>query len=242
MVTSAEHVSAKLALARAFYLCLGCYMVAIMTLGFWPSYFALVAGGAAEHPWFVHLHAFVFVGWMGLFVGQAGLVAMGRVAAHRRLGKFGVAWGFLVLVVGSMTTVLSFERRIDLLGFDTAAAFLIWPLLDMIIFAAFFVPAVIYRRRSELHKRFMIVAVTNLLVAAAGRVVDLDTPLNHALNVVLWISPLLLAMAHDSVTRRSVHPVYLAGTLVLVVSSFRDRWADTDAWFAFAEAFAGLVG
>jgi hypothetical protein len=43
------------------------------------------------------------------------------------------------------------------------------PLGDMVLFAGFFIPAVIYRRRPEIHKRLMLLATTALLFAAAGR-------------------------------------------------------------------------
>ena len=241
MIVSADRIARPPLAGRGFYLGLSLYMAGLMTLGFWPSYFALVLGDAAELPLFVHVHAAVFVSWMLLFVAQASLIATRRVAQHRRVGRIGIAWGFLVLAVGSITTLLSFARRIELTGIDTASAFLIWPLLDMIIFAAFFVPAVVYRSRPELHKRFMVVAVTNLLVAAVGRVVGLDTLVMHTLNVLLWTSPILIAMAYDFVGRRIVHPIYVAGLVVLAGSSFRDWVGDSNPWFDFSQWLGGLV-
>jgi hypothetical protein len=59
------------------------------------------------------------------------------------------------------------------------------------------VPAVICRFRAELRQRFMVVAVTNPLVAAVGRVVERDSGLEHSLNI--WF--LLRGTGADALAR-----------------------------------------
>ncbi|MDX1405212.1 MAG: hypothetical protein R3192_11775 [Woeseiaceae bacterium] len=215
-------------------------MIAIIALGFWPSYFGLLMGKGVEKELFIHVHAFVFVSWMALFVTQASFIALGRRALHRKLGQFVMFYGFLVLVVGVVTAILRFwTMNADGLV-EPARQFVIWPLLDMVIFAGFFVPAIIYRRQPEIHKRLMIVATTNLIVAAAFRAVGLATPMTHLIFVLLWLSPILVAMVHDFVRRRLVHPVYVIGVAVLTISSFRDAVTSTDVWLAFTQWLAGF--
>jgi hypothetical protein len=36
--------------------------------------------------------------------------------------------------------------------------------------------------------------------------------------LLVWLSPLLIAMGYDLVTRRRVYPVYLIGTLILAAN------------------------
>jgi len=88
----------------------------------------------------------------------------------------------------------------------------------------------------------MIVATTNLLVAAVFRAVGQDTPILHLAFVLLWLSPIFIAMIFDFKRKRLVHPVYVTGAIVLTVSSFRDIAATTDLWLAFTPWLANAVG
>jgi len=223
---------------RGTYIGICVVMIAIITVGFWPSYFGLIGGAGLEEPLFVHLHAFVYISWMALFTTQVVLVATRRVAAHRQLGQFAIYWGFAVLGMGIATALLSFAAMVADGDLARAQLEAIWPLLDMVVFALFFIPAVSYRHKPEMHKRFMIVATTNLIVAAVARVVGLETPSLHLAFILVWLSPIIIAMIHDYLSRRIVHPVYLAGAAVLAATTFRDSFATTDVWLGFTEWLA----
>ncbi len=225
---------------RGIYPLIGLVMIAIIAVGFWDSYFGLLLGQGVEKELFIHVHAFVYVSWIALFVTQTTFIATRRTALHRKLGQFGMIWGIVVLVVGVVTAILRFATMTADGLVEPARQFVIWPLLDMVIFAGFFIPAVIYRRQPETHKRLMIVATTNLVVAAVFRAVGLATPTMHLVFVLLWLSPILIAMVHDFVRNRLVHPVYIIGVAVLAVSSYRDIATSTDAWLAFTQWLANV--
>ena len=125
---------------------------------------------------------------------------------------------------------------------EPARQFVIWPLLDMVIFAAFFVPAIIYRRKPDIHKRFMIVATNEShRVQRSFRAIGIATPVLHLVFVLVWLSPIIIAMIYDFNRRRLVHPVYITGAIVLTVSSFRDAVVTTDIWLAFTQWLANAV-
>ena len=48
----------------------------------------------------IHIHAAVYSGWPALFIAQAAFAATGRVALHLRLGKIGMWYGLVVILVG----------------------------------------------------------------------------------------------------------------------------------------------
>ncbi len=226
---------------KQVYLGISLVMVVIIAAGSWSSYFGLLLSSELEKELFIHVHALVMVVWMVLFITQVALAATRRVPLHRKVGQFGVFWGVVVLVVGTVTAVLRFATMTADGLVEPARQFVIWPLLDMVIFAAFFVPAVLYRRKPDIHKRLMIVATTNLLVAAVFRAVGLDTPVQHLAFVLLWLSPIFIAMIHDFKRVRLVHPVYVTAAIVLTLSSFRDTVATTDTWLAFTQWLTNIV-
>ncbi len=236
MATTAAAV-ARTAAPRRLYVSLALLAVAIAAVGFWPSYFGPLVGGAAEKTAIVHLHAAVYVGWLALFVTQTVLAATGRVAAHMSLGRFAIGYGVLVIAVGLLTAFARFAIRVRAGETLDAQGQLLGPLLDMVAFAPFFAAAIYYRRAPELHKRLMIVATTSLLIAAVGRMQFIGEP--RVLWVqLIWSTPILVAMAHDFWRQRKIHPVYVLGLVVLLVEGpllrragrMSEIWLDMTRW------------
>src|SRR5215510_13642988 len=90
---------------RRFYLGMAAFMILMVFVGFWPSYFGPLLRGAAARPLVIHLHGVVFMGWMALLLTQVALAARGRTKAHRKLGSFGIAYGFMVLLMGLVVAI-----------------------------------------------------------------------------------------------------------------------------------------
>ena len=185
-----------------FYLGMAALMSLIVFVGFWPTYFSQVLHGIPDRPLVIHIHGLVFVGWMVLLVTQVVLAATGRTQMHRSLGSIGIAYGFLVLAMGLVVSiaapVLHFKAGEQPL--DQAAGFLIIPLGDMILFAGFFIPAVISSR------------------------------ISLPLAVVVWLTPVFAGMAYDKWTRRKVHPLYYAGLVILLIGFARIALIQSEAW------------
>ena len=221
---------------RTFYFGLSLFVAVIVFVGFWPTYFGPLFTGTVDRPGIIHFHATVYVGWLLIFTLQTGFAAAGRLRLHKRLGNFAIGYGVLMVIVGLMATFGMFAIRVraDEIAQAQDAFLPVGPLLDMIVFAPFFLAAVYYRGIPDLHKRLMIVATTSLLIAAVGRMPVLGTPKILWLEFSIWASPVLLAMAYDFTTRRLVHPVYLLGVFVLALESRPVRQAihETDAWLA----------
>ena len=199
---------------RQFYIGLSLFATLIAFVGFWPTYFGPLLAGTVDKPPVIHFHAVVYVGWLAVFIAQTVFAATGRFALHVRLGRIGIGYGVLVIVVGVITAFSMFAIRVRASQIEEARVSLLAPLVDMVVFAPFFGAAIYYRRKPELHKRLMIVATTALLIAAVGRMPFLGTPRNLWLLQLIWISPILLAMGYDFFKRTIVHPIYVLGIVV----------------------------
>ncbi len=67
-----------------FFFKMACTMAVLIVAGFG---FQLGAGRSSfSVPLVYHLHAFIYFGWVALFVLQSGLAAAGNLALHRQLG------------------------------------------------------------------------------------------------------------------------------------------------------------
>ena len=222
---------------RTLYIGLSLLCILIVFSGFWPSYFESAIVGAVDHPTIIHIHAVIYVGWLMLFLAQTWFAATGQIALHKKIGNWAIYYGVLVILAGWMVTFGIFYIRVqaDLLAQTQTAFFSVGPPLDMIVFMPFFAAAVYFRKVPELHKRLMIVATTALLIAAVARMWFWGTPRPYFLEYLVWTSPILIAMVHDFVKRRIVHPVYVAGLIVIALESSAVRRVinGTDTWLAF---------
>lgn len=238
---------------RVHFVVISLLIATVAIAGFWRSYFAPLLAGSLRIDTLLHLHAAVFVGWVGLLVAQAVLAARGRLDLHRRLGRIGIGWGLLLIVVGLWTTGVRVALQAREVSIDAAVAFLVWPLLDMAVFALLFGTAVALRHRPPWHKRLMIAASVALLVAPIGRLVPAaapsagswflgDSAALHIAVVVAWLAPLLVAAGHDLWRHGRVHAAYLGSIVLLVVSSFRDVLTAHPDWGALARALIAPFG
>jgi hypothetical protein len=114
------------------------------------------------------------------------------------------------------------------------------------MFALFLIGALALRRKREWHQRLMLLATIALLLPAMGR---LDTLIMQPLGLprallarVVTTAFVVWACANDWRTRGRVHPAYLIGGAVLLVSLPVRRWiGTTDAWLPVAKWLVAVV-
>jgi hypothetical protein len=217
-----------------------CLLVALV--GFWPRYFGPLLAGTLNTVPIIHVHAVVMMAWLLLLILQVTLVARGRRALHMKVGRVGMLWGIVVILVGWATAIIRFGEGVQAGRLEQASNRLFAPLTDMLVFAPFLAAAWVYRRRSQIHKRLIVVASTILLIAAAHRIAIFGgNPPPLPLLLLIWLSPVLLGMIHDGLKARRVHPVYLLGILAVLFLKFgRIPLRDTGAWRSFTTWLATL--
>jgi hypothetical protein len=227
--------------ASKVYIGLSVLIAGIALTGFWSRYFGPLVEGAINKPSLIHFHAAIFSGWVALFAAQIVLVAIGRTGQHRRLGKLGIYYGFTLIAVGLFTGFVQVGARIAAGDAAGGSRFLLTILSDMAVFSIFFGAAVAYRHKPDIHKRCMLVATTGLLVAAILRMDFIGGPFARQIQLLIWISPILLAFAYDFYARRIVHPVYVVGAIGLLILSQRAVVARTEAWQSIAGSLTSWI-
>jgi FtsH-binding integral membrane protein len=202
---------------RRSYLALAIGIAFIVGFGFWQSYFRPLLAGKADRPWIIHVHAAIFVGWLGLLIAQVAAIVGGRVAVHRRIGAVGAAYGGLVFVVGVVVSIAAPVIRVHSGQMPTGIAerVVLYNLTDILVFGAFLVAALATRRRPELHARWIIAATTALVGAAVGRIAG------DVLYFMLWMSPLWGAIGIDLWKERRLHPIFVLSLGVFFATWFK---------------------
>lgn len=243
---------------RLFVL-LGGVCATIAIAGFAGTYWLQVPAGTFVGSPLLHFHGLLFTAWTLFFISQAALIANRQYASHRSWGLLGIALATAMLFTGVMVAIGGLQDRIANGHGEAGRAFVIVPLSAMFLFATFVTAAIVNRRRSDWHKRFMLLGTVALLNAAIARFFFLAAtgggpgmrpglgpprPPEFALMPgLLADAVIVLAMLFDWRTRGRPHAAYIWGLgVTLAVQLLRGPIGRTDSWSAFADFMTRFSG
>jgi hypothetical protein len=230
--------------AQRFYSRLAIALAAIVFLAFTRRYWAPLAHGTLDLPRAVHIHAALFFLWMIFFVVQTTLVASGRVSLHRALGLLGISIATAMVITGVVATTVSLKAGLAGPNPQFARLANALSLFAMMLFSLFITLAIANIRRSELHKRFMVLATFSILQAAIARVIQfipaISFPQRTTIGAVVVDVMLLGVIAIDTRLHRRLHPAYALGfALLLAAQVSRMLVLKTAWWTRFGDWLAG---
>ena len=207
-----------------------------VVLGFGPTYFYRPFVTPKDSlTLLVHLHGALMSAWIALFATQVILVATGRTALHRRLGRVGIVLLFLIALVALPMIIVAAKLGGDHMPGPAlpGLALVLGLLISFLTLAGL---GLHYRFRSDIHKRLMILAALAAMEAAVSRLpLDFSDSIVrvHAANDAL----LLLVVAADSIRHRRVHPAFLWGSVFLIaVQTFSTWLSGTAVWGRIAQS------
>lgn len=238
---------------QRFYLWMAVVFVLIAFSGFTPTYWAPVASGTFHAPPIVHIHGALLFSWTLFYLLQAMLVASGRTLSHRSWGLFGISL-FSVMVCSILVTRVTLMHIEELQGFGEASlrfsaiAFCSVPML-----VAFFALAISNIRQPEIHKRFMYLLMTGLMIPAVARVfltilapdgaTGPPPPFVVILPTLTAGLLLVVALVYDWRTRGRPHPVYVYGGIALTAWTILIvPFASTNLWLDISRSLRALAG
>jgi len=231
---------------RRFYFGVSVAILVAVYVGFARSFFLrpLFPDHPAPTEPIFYVHGLLFAAWCVLLVAQASIISAGRPDLHRRLGVWGAFLAAGMVVFGVAGALIAAGRPTGFVGVPVPPLqFLIVPLVDMLLLAAFVTLAILGRADPQAHKRWMVLATVNLLGAAFARwpgVAELGNPLVYFGLADLFIVALVV---WDFRSRGRMHRATLWGGLAIVVSQpLRLVLSGTSGWLAFAGWATGLVG
>jgi len=241
------------------YVILAGLCAAIAFTAFAGTYWLQLPAGTFVGSPLIHLHGLLFSAWTLYFLWQAVLIATNRRASHRAWGLGGIALASAMVFTGIAVTIVGIQERIAHGQAEAGRAFAVVPLSAILLFAIFVTAAMVNRRRTDWHKRFMLVASAALLNAAIARFfflaihgggpgmrpgLALPQPPEAALvPALLADSVVLLGLLFDWRTRGRPHPAYLWGLgTMLIVQLLRAPLGHSAAWSGFADFLARFAG
>ncbi|MBZ5547295.1 MAG: hypothetical protein LAO22_04900 [Acidobacteriia bacterium] len=221
---------------RVFYLGMALTAAAVVFAGFARTFYLRNLFGHPPLRLLLALHGVLFTLWIVLFFIQPALVAVKRTDLHRRLGVAGGVIAALMTLIVPITAI-----EVSKPGFRPGApsplSFLSVPMINILVFAILVAAGLYYRRKSDTHKRLMLLATISILPAAMARLPFAFIRANGALAFFgLADVVLLLCIAYDGVVHRRLHPAFACGGLLFIASQpLCVALGHTAAWLAFAQ-------
>lgn len=197
-----------------FYRLMAFSFIAVSLVAFSTGFTKGDLGARWHEPW-VRIHAVAFIAWQFMFLWQTMLIAADRRALHR---KFGIAMAMLAVVMIGIAIQAGLwgfaknEHPVGVLSVLYAAI----PHVDMILFTVFVCLALAFRKKSDTHKRLMVLAAIALMDAVTGRLPALwrIAPWAH---FVVQDAFVVAGIAYDWKYLHRIHPAYVWGGLAILV-------------------------
>ena len=211
---------------------------AIVFAGFARTFFLRFLFASPKMPVYLYLHGLLFSSWFALFFIQSRLVASRRVDLHRRLGVIAGGLAGVAVCVAVVVAIRAGKRVYETHSkpFSVEAPPLALDFGACLAFIAFIGLALYFRRRSDVHKRLMLLGSSSILLPALGRIPGLFT-IGGLWGLVVFAEIVPLAfIAYDTVRGRRLHPALAWGGLAIVLS-----WptyllvGSTQFWLRFTE-------
>lgn len=140
-----------------------------LQVGFHPTYIQYFPT-FEKFTWLHHVHGALMASWIILLVVQPMLIHKGKFAAHRFIGKLSYVTAPLMIV--SMFLVLRLSYRKHILKFPAEAEMSEQApiIMQLLCFTVLYALAVIYRKHSFYHMRFMIGTALLMIIPIVGRI------------------------------------------------------------------------
>lgn len=219
-----------------FFLISAIIMAFVLVLGF--STQLMLGRSSFSVPLLYHVHAFVFFGWVVLYVAQTALVAAGSVRLHRTLGWLAVGWIPAMLFVGTSMTIVSARRGAPF--FFDVNEFLFGNPAQLLGFATLAVAAIVMRRRTAWHRRLMSCGMALLTGPGFGRLLPMPLLIPWAWWISFLVTQLFPVAGMIADRRRSgrIHPAWYYG---LAAAFFTQLIGDAIAYSPAGRAIAESV-
>lgn len=188
-----------------------------------PNFFTTLITNSQKLSLEWAVHGFLFLGWYILFSLQTALISGKSIQLHKKLGYISIAF-FSVLTLSGIGMMLgtmnSYTPDWDPQQLMARTSF-VWAIFHtLVFFCGFYVLGILFRKKGELHKRFMLLASLSMMSATLTRFAYLPGfPINGVAFTLLGTYALLITpLVIDRIVYKRIHPTLVVGTLLYAIT------------------------
>lgn len=218
-------------------------IMALLTWGFYNTY--IIFFPSFENFVFAqHFHGIMMMTWMIFLILQPFLIRTGRAQIHRAIGKSSYVVAPLLVLSIFMVSNMTYHRSVATLPETEAIAQIALPIPNMLAFAVLYVCAIVNRKESTKHMRYMIGTSLLMIGPGLGRALiiyygmSLEDAVNFTDYLVLGIAAALFL--YDLVKRNPASPYAVVLAVLAIVHAawmFKYSPVSQAIWGQFAKLF-----
>jgi|SRR6185369_3114258 len=227
-----------------YFLLASCLALVAVITGFWTTFILPSFKGEFSAPAVIYVHGgFLFL-WTLVLLFQSSMIQAKKVRVHLTFGYIALAIAAGVVISTVAVGVYTMKRDLAAGVGQIAVSSLVGTFTAPIIFAIFVSLAVKYRRRPEIHKRLMLLAMIAIIWPAFFRFRHYFPSVPNPeiyFGVFLPDLMIVISMIWDKIHNGRVHPVFLvAGSALIAENVAEVILFDTSAWQAVANWLASF--
>ncbi len=144
------------------------FIFLLVPIGF-RRYFGLFPSFENVEPE-VHFHTFLMTIWCLMLIFQPIFIKQGKHKLHRQVGR--ISYGIVPFIVLSMVLIISysFNRMSSVIDERDNFAQILFPITQLMAFSLFYILAIVHRKRSAIHMRYIVLSSIVLLGPTIGRI------------------------------------------------------------------------
>lgn len=164
-----------------------------------------------------HIHALIFMSWIGLHLAQHVTASSGNWALHRKVGKLAYAW-VPAMVLAGCTIMIVVARSTGGPFFFAVNEFLISNFIGLLTFGGLAWWALRRQRYNGWHRRLMLVSMSILTGPGIGRILPMPLLIPNSWIIIFGLTLIfpIVGMVADKRKFGHVHPAYWWGTGIVV--------------------------
>ncbi len=225
---------------RRFYLNMAVAIAGIVIAGF--GGYILVGISSFNAPWWVHVHAVAYMGWIFLYLNQNWMVVQGKLDSHRRMGKIMAGWAIAMVLIGTVLLFVSVAAHRSPPPIFSAAMLFVMDELGVLGFAGLVGAGLAFRKRSDWHRRLMLAATVCIIAPAFGRLTVLTIGFSWTAIILAQLALIAIASAFDWSVRGRIHPAHAWGAGIIAgIGVASPLLAQMPAMISFADSVAGSL-
>jgi hypothetical protein len=189
----------------------------------------------------IHVHGIFLMMWLGLLIVQPLLINAGKAKLHRTIGKISYVLGPLIIVTMFLVGKGSYWRAVGNFPEKEILATMVLDTRGYVSFAIFWALAMMYRKDSAAHMRYMI--ATGLLAIGPGMgrglINSFGIEFGNALTItdVLDLAIIGFLLGYDIYRKKNYKP-FLVVFIIFLIGSLLWQIRYSEAWQSFAKSYA----
>ena len=215
-------------------------VLALVTWGFYKTYIIFFPSFTGFNN-VQHFHGVMMMTWMILLITQPLLIRSGKVKIHRAIGKLTYVIAPLLIVSIFLVSRMVYHRPEPGVPHEEKIAMIALSIPFLVGFATFYSLAIINRKQTSLHMRYMIGTSFLMIAPGLGRALiiyyhySLHDSVNYCNYLVMAITTGLLI--NDIVKKRSWSP-WAVILFMFVLLHLAWNFRNSAVWQSIGEVFA----